>query len=127
MTERLVLLLISVFSACSAAAFVITNPNSNLISASINQKNQHQPLFACGNRRVVLFAASEEDDKQPAVKLSTTEKILENEKKGKNTSAASYDIKKLEEKRERKDYPIDLPSPILLAASMVLAISSTGK
>jgi hypothetical protein len=28
---------------------------------------------------------------------------------------------------ETTSYPIDLPSPILLASSMVLAISSTGK
>ncbi len=31
------------------------------------------------------------------------------------------------EKEELQAYPIDLPSPILLATSMVLAISSIGK
>lgn len=42
-----------------------------------------------------------------------------------STVASSSAVEEKEE--ELQSYPIDLPSPILLATSMVLAISSIGK
>ena len=35
--------------------------------------------------------------------------------------------KKSVEVEEKKPYPLDIPSPVLLSSSMVLAIASTGK
>jgi hypothetical protein len=62
--------------------------------------------------------------------MTPTERILANEK----LDAATRAVVEAAAKRQAAEngsaeakYPIDLPSPILLASSMVLAIVSTGK
>lgn len=44
-----------------------------------------------------------------------------------SSTEAAVVAAKVEPVEESKPYPIDLPSPLLLSASMVLAIASTGK
>ena len=56
----------------------------------------------------------------PPAAVSTTEVAT-------STNTASTSTVEKEEEELLQSYPIDLPSPILLATSMVLAISSIGK
>ena len=86
------------------------SPSSNLSANRISLPRQD------GN--VVIFSAP--DDTEIALENSTL-KASEN---GTPETAVS---KKMEPSvTESTPYPIDLPSPLLLSASMVLAITSTG-
>jgi hypothetical protein len=62
--------------------------------------------------------------------MTPTERILANEKMDAATRAvveAAAKRQAAENGSAESKYPIDLPSPILLASSMILAIVSTGK
>ena len=75
------------------------------------------------------------DDEEEAVGLpplpsqlaqtAVAEETISSQKKEEAVVSSSSAVATVEE--ETTSYPIDLPSPILLASSMVLAISSTGK
>lgn len=84
------------------------------------------PKAACRNCGRPLFATT--DDSSDERELTPTERILENEKLDPATRAVVEAAVKRKQvvDLEPKKYPIDLPSPILLATSMILAIVSTG-
>lgn len=92
--------------------------------------HQHQTRRC--SRSMLLFAANEETEEDPRPReMTPTERILENEKLDPATRAV---VEAAQRKADaaaksadtKKSYPIDLPSPLLLATSMLLAIASTG-
>ena len=69
-------------------------------------------------------------EEERSTRLTPTERILENEKLGAAERAiVEAAVAKRNEATtgsDNKKYPLDLPSPLLLATSIVLAIASTG-
>jgi len=86
--------------------------------------------------QVVVLRAKDDDtaDDEPAAAaaLTPTERILENEKLGAaerkivEAAAAKRDAALAGDDDAAQKYPVDLPSPILLGTSILLAIVSTG-
>jgi hypothetical protein len=58
---------------------------------------------------------------------AVAEETISSPKEEEETVVSSSSSATTTVEEETTSYPIDLPSPILLASSMVLAISSTGK
>lgn len=76
----------------------------------INQPNQYE---------LISLRLKEQKQDNEQVSDVVTKDVIE--------SSDSIKSTQLTETEEEAKYPIDLPSPILLATSMVLAIASTGK
>jgi hypothetical protein len=120
------LVLIGALLLTSSSAFVARSGRSSIAFVSSTQQ-QHCP-FRSNSRAVLLFATDEESEQPQQRELTPTERILENEKLDPATRAVVEAAAKRNSASEdvEQKYPIDLPSPILLATSMVLAIASTG-
>lgn len=88
------------------------SPSSTLISTRSCSVSRH-------NCRTVVFASTDEETaaESPAPELSETSK---------SDVAVTDKVEPAVAGSESAPYPIDLPSPLLLSASMVLAITSTG-
>mmetsp|Transcript_1430 Transcript_1430/g.2452 ORF Transcript_1430/g.2452 Transcript_1430/m.2452 type:complete len:196 (+) Transcript_1430:144-731(+) len=91
------------------------------------------PIFAIGRRSLVIARASSQDDEDGVAGLPTLPS--QKDAPSKQPAAASSSpvesspavaAAKAESEEELQSYPINLPSPILLSTSMVLAISSIG-
>jgi len=140
---------------CSAAASLRIVPSQRSNNVWVRQQQQHHPQSTSAQRQFVaaaaarrgrhgarLAAAPQEDDEeekspsQPAAAdapppiMTPTERILANENK---LGAAERAVVEAAEARRKVDnetpsqkYPVDLPSPILLASAIVLAIAATG-
>jgi len=95
------------------------------------------------NMPIVLTASSSEDENDPAADDAydlavASSKALEDEMRRreeirKRIEGDPFSLKETKEENEktgndgsRNSYPIDLPSPVLLSASMVLGFSSSG-
>jgi hypothetical protein len=106
----LLLLYIAIFAPTSTNAFTITPFSSALSSSSTSSSftQSAKPLLSKGQKystnQLSSMQSGDDDDKD----LSTppAAKVIEEE--------------------EASNVPIDVPSPILLSSSMVLAIASTG-
>ena len=87
-------------------------------STSPTRKSAFQfPQRQCNNN-ALLFAAQieEEVNSDPKVAADSASDV-----------AVAADANKVTPEPEPASYPINLPSPLLLSASMVLAITSTGE
>ena len=78
------------------------------------------PLPSDAGKAVVEPQQQQQSAPPPPAAVSTVEVAT-------STNTASSSSVEKEEEELQQSYPIDLPSPILLATSMVLAISSIGK
>lgn len=58
--------------------------------------------------------------------LRTVVSMEKNDGSSSSKTLSSGNVEKIDEGEKTSSYPINLPSPILLASSMILAISSTG-
>ena len=86
--------------------------------------------------RIAELRMSNEDDEGPVglpplpsqqAQTAVAEETISSQKKEEEAVVSSSSSSAAAVEEETTSYPIDLPSPILLASSMVLAISSTGK
>ena len=67
-----------------------------------------------------LYLSESKNDETP---IDTSEEKMDSQVE----VSASNDSQAQQLVEEEKPYPLDIPSPLLLASSMVLAIASTGK
>jgi hypothetical protein len=76
-----------------------------------------------GERRVAVFASAEEDSSTNIGETELSDVPASPASKTISSPLVSTPARAVDDK---SSYPIDLPSPILLAASMLLAIVGTG-
>lgn len=101
--------------APTTSAFQISLSHRTLARPQLLLKGRYNPLTMSSPRGEGEQEPPKDDDDDSSAAQATTPRT---------TTASAAETKKEEE--ESAPYPVDLPSPILLGTSIVIAIASTG-
>jgi len=75
---------------------------------------------SCNYSRKLYLSSSDDEDADPNAEESYSNKAEE------SVSVVTKKVETVSLEEDEKPYPLDLPSPILLASSIILAIAATG-